>query len=149
MACLFMEFFIVSDSVLWSCCDMLKLCATLIKYNLIISNHLTQVECHIFWTFHCLYSLYPTFNYIVLCYKLTNFIWASLPDCSFKAVIQPLTVSLFVFRLLTPPGTPLFPSLEAELKRSPVSQVGSQKARPTALKSRVGQINISWTLIWT
>uniref|UniRef100_A0A0A9CUE1 Uncharacterized protein n=1 Tax=Arundo donax TaxID=35708 RepID=A0A0A9CUE1_ARUDO len=39
--------------------------------------------------------------------------------------------------LLTPPGTPLFPSLEARLKRSPVSQVGSPKTRPTALKSRL------------
>ncbi|KAL6847883.1 hypothetical protein ACP4OV_022011 [Aristida adscensionis] len=39
--------------------------------------------------------------------------------------------------LLTPPGTPLFPSLEAQLKKSPVSQVGTPKARPTALKSRL------------
>ncbi|KAK3160312.1 hypothetical protein QOZ80_1BG0057830 [Eleusine coracana subsp. coracana] len=39
--------------------------------------------------------------------------------------------------LLTPPGTPLFPSLEVESKRSPVSQAGTPKARPTALKSRL------------
>ncbi|TVU21999.1 hypothetical protein EJB05_31672 [Eragrostis curvula] len=39
--------------------------------------------------------------------------------------------------LLTPPGTPLFPSIEAESKRSPASQVGTPKARPTALKSRL------------
>ncbi|KAF8662860.1 hypothetical protein HU200_055440 [Digitaria exilis] len=39
--------------------------------------------------------------------------------------------------LLTPPGTPLFPSLDVESKRSPVSQVGTPKARPTALKSRL------------
>ncbi|CAD6232610.1 unnamed protein product [Miscanthus lutarioriparius] len=39
--------------------------------------------------------------------------------------------------LLTPPGTPLFPSLEVESKRSPVSQAGMPKARPTALKSRL------------
>nr|ACL54464.1 unknown [Zea mays] len=39
--------------------------------------------------------------------------------------------------LLTPPGTPLFPSLEVESKRSPVSQAGTPKTRPTALKSRL------------
>ncbi|XP_062191190.1 uncharacterized protein LOC133894960 isoform X1 [Phragmites australis] len=39
--------------------------------------------------------------------------------------------------LLTPPGTPLFPSLEAQSKKSPVSQVGTPKTRPTALKSRL------------
>ncbi|CAD6239567.1 unnamed protein product [Miscanthus lutarioriparius] len=39
--------------------------------------------------------------------------------------------------LLTPPGTPLFPSLEVESKRSPVSQAGMPKTRPTALKSRL------------
>ena len=46
-------------------------------------------------------------------------------------------MKLFTFRLLTPPGTPLFPSLDVESKRSPVSQVGTPKTRPTALKSRV------------
>nr|CAB3472269.1 unnamed protein product [Digitaria exilis] len=49
--------------------------------------------------------------------------------------------------LLTPPGTPLFPSLDVESKRSPVSQVGTPKARPTALKSRVSHWNISYTLV--
>ncbi|EES02509.1 hypothetical protein BDA96_03G081200 [Sorghum bicolor] len=39
--------------------------------------------------------------------------------------------------LLTPPGTPLFPSLEVESKRSPVSQAGTPKTRQTALKSRL------------
>ncbi|KAH7672914.1 hypothetical protein IHE45_09G088900 [Dioscorea alata] len=39
--------------------------------------------------------------------------------------------------LLTPPGTPLFPSLEKESPRSPVGQVGNPKARPTVLKSRL------------
>ncbi|XP_062192666.1 uncharacterized protein LOC133896157 [Phragmites australis] len=39
--------------------------------------------------------------------------------------------------LLTPPGTPLFPSLEAQSKKSPVGQVGTPKTRPTALKSRL------------
>uniref|UniRef100_A0A0D9Y327 Uncharacterized protein n=1 Tax=Oryza glumipatula TaxID=40148 RepID=A0A0D9Y327_9ORYZ len=38
--------------------------------------------------------------------------------------------------LLTPPGTPLFPSLE-ESKKSPASQTGTPKTRPTALKSRL------------
>jgi len=38
--------------------------------------------------------------------------------------------------LLTPPGTPLFSSLKVEPKRSLVSQAGTPKARPTALKSR-------------
>lgn len=45
---------------------------------------------------------------------------------------------LFVcFRLLTPPGTPLFPSLEMESQRTVMSQIGTPKALPTALKSRV------------
>ena len=55
-------------------------------------------------------------------------------------------MKLFTFRLLTPPGTPLFPSLEV-LKRSAVSQAGTPKARPTALKSRVSHLNISCTLV--
>ncbi|PWZ30352.1 hypothetical protein Zm00014a_027701 [Zea mays] len=49
--------------------------------------------------------------------------------------------------LLTPPGTPLFPSLEVESKRSPVSQAGTPKTRPTALKSRVSHLNIRCTLV--
>ncbi|GFY82099.1 hypothetical protein Acr_02g0003390 [Actinidia rufa] len=39
--------------------------------------------------------------------------------------------------LLTPPGTPLFPSLEMESQRTVMNLIGSPKARPTALKSRV------------
>uniref|UniRef100_A0A5B6ZJW2 Putative mucin-5AC-like n=1 Tax=Davidia involucrata TaxID=16924 RepID=A0A5B6ZJW2_DAVIN len=39
--------------------------------------------------------------------------------------------------LLTPPGTPLFPSLEMESQRTVMSQIGTLKARPTALKSRL------------
>ncbi|KAE9465220.1 hypothetical protein C3L33_02878, partial [Rhododendron williamsianum] len=39
--------------------------------------------------------------------------------------------------LLTPPGTPLFPSLEMESQRTVMSQIGTPKALPTALKSRV------------
>ncbi|XP_062154821.1 uncharacterized protein LOC133862916 [Alnus glutinosa] len=39
--------------------------------------------------------------------------------------------------LLTPPGTPLFPSLEMESRRTIMSQLGTPKARPTALKSRL------------
>ncbi|KAK1271406.1 hypothetical protein QJS04_geneDACA007540 [Acorus gramineus] len=39
--------------------------------------------------------------------------------------------------LLTPPGTPLFPSLEKESLKSPVGHTGTPKARPTALKSRL------------
>lgn len=38
--------------------------------------------------------------------------------------------------LLTPPGTPLFPSLEVESKTI-MSQIGTPKACPTALKSRL------------
>ncbi|RAL54903.1 hypothetical protein DM860_013599 [Cuscuta australis] len=37
--------------------------------------------------------------------------------------------------LLTPPGTPLFPSLEMESQKTVMSQLGSLKPRPTALKS--------------
>ncbi|XP_068638458.1 uncharacterized serine-rich protein C215.13-like [Aristolochia californica] len=40
--------------------------------------------------------------------------------------------------LLTPPGTPLFPSLETETNKPTVmSQVGTPKTRPTVLKSRL------------
>ncbi|KAH8501429.1 hypothetical protein H0E87_016289 [Populus deltoides] len=39
--------------------------------------------------------------------------------------------------LLTPPGTPLFPSLEVESQKTIMSQIGTPKACPTALKSRV------------
>ncbi|XP_044508724.1 mucin-5AC-like [Mangifera indica] len=39
--------------------------------------------------------------------------------------------------LLTPPGTPLFPSLEMESQKTVMSQLGTSKARPTALKSRL------------
>ncbi|KAJ6299938.1 hypothetical protein OIU76_020851 [Salix suchowensis] len=42
--------------------------------------------------------------------------------------------------LLTPPGTPLFTSLELESQKSARSQIGMSNARPTALKSRL--INI-------
>ncbi|CAN6443035.1 unnamed protein product [Victoria cruziana] len=39
--------------------------------------------------------------------------------------------------LLTPPGTPLFPSLEKESHGSVTGQLGTPKVRPTALKSRL------------
>ncbi|RVW30680.1 hypothetical protein CK203_097290 [Vitis vinifera] len=39
--------------------------------------------------------------------------------------------------LLTPPGTPLFPSLEMESQKTVMSRIGTPKARPTALKSRL------------
>ncbi|KAI4382779.1 hypothetical protein MLD38_008696 [Melastoma candidum] len=39
--------------------------------------------------------------------------------------------------LLTPPGTPLFPSLEMESQMTVMSQLGAPKARPTVLKSRL------------
>ncbi|OIW02720.1 hypothetical protein TanjilG_29496 [Lupinus angustifolius] len=39
--------------------------------------------------------------------------------------------------LLTPPGTPLFPSLEMETKKTVMSQLGAPTARPTSLKSRL------------
>ncbi|XP_031253701.1 mucin-5AC [Pistacia vera] len=39
--------------------------------------------------------------------------------------------------LLTPPGTPLFPSLEMESQKTVMSQLGTSKARPTGLKSRL------------
>ncbi|KAL6509338.1 hypothetical protein OROGR_022648 [Orobanche gracilis] len=39
--------------------------------------------------------------------------------------------------LLTPPGTPLFPSLEMEQQKTLRSQLGSPKARPASLKSRL------------
>ncbi|XVE52516.1 hypothetical protein DITRI_Ditri02bG0128400 [Diplodiscus trichospermus] len=39
--------------------------------------------------------------------------------------------------LLTPPDTPLFPSLEMVSQKTVMSQIGTPKARPTALKSRL------------
>ncbi|ESW35523.1 hypothetical protein PHAVU_001G241800 [Phaseolus vulgaris] len=39
--------------------------------------------------------------------------------------------------LLTPPGTPLFPSLEMESRRTVMSQLGTPTTRPVALKSRL------------
>ncbi|CAA2975281.1 Hypothetical predicted protein [Olea europaea subsp. europaea] len=42
--------------------------------------------------------------------------------------------------LLTPPGTPLFPSLEIESQKTVMSQLGTPKARPTALKSRLANL---------
>ncbi|KAI3519801.1 hypothetical protein L1887_09017 [Cichorium endivia] len=39
--------------------------------------------------------------------------------------------------LLTPPGTPLFPSLESESQKTVVNQNGTPKAHPTAPKSRL------------
>ncbi|CAN1259444.1 hypothetical protein LINPERPRIM_LOCUS10149 [Linum perenne] len=43
--------------------------------------------------------------------------------------------------LITPPGTPLFPSLEIESQKTVMSQIGTPKARPTALKSRTESIS--------
>lgn len=47
-----------------------------------------------------------------------------------------------VSRLLTPPGTPLFPSLEMESQKTVMSQLGTPKARPTVLKSRVRAFHV-------
>ncbi|KAI3517424.1 hypothetical protein L1887_16638 [Cichorium endivia] len=47
--------------------------------------------------------------------------------------------------LLTPPGTPLFPSLELESQKTIKSQIGTPKARPTALKSRLSNTHIEAT----
>lgn len=58
---------------------------------------------------------------------------------SFPSMLVLIEVS-FCYRLLTPPGTPLFPSLEMESQKTLMSQLGTPKARPTALKSRVRAI---------
>ncbi|KAG6728744.1 hypothetical protein I3842_02G188700 [Carya illinoinensis] len=42
--------------------------------------------------------------------------------------------------LLTPPGTPLFPSLEVESQKTMKSQLNTPKARPTVLKSRLASL---------
>ncbi|XP_010262831.1 PREDICTED: nascent polypeptide-associated complex subunit alpha, muscle-specific form-like isoform X2 [Nelumbo nucifera] len=47
--------------------------------------------------------------------------------------------------LLTPPGTPLFPSLEMDSQKtimSQMTQIGTPKARPTSLKSRLANPQI-------
>ncbi|EHA8591466.1 endochitinase A [Cocos nucifera] len=41
--------------------------------------------------------------------------------------------------LLTPPGTPLFPSLDKESNRSPGGNTGATKAHPAVLKSRLAK----------
>lgn len=48
------------------------------------------------------------------------------------------------FRLLTPPGTPLFPSLEMESRKTVMSQFGPPTTRPTALKSRVSILTVDF-----
>ncbi|KAG4205207.1 hypothetical protein ERO13_A04G089500v2 [Gossypium hirsutum] len=42
--------------------------------------------------------------------------------------------------LLTPPGTPLFPSLEMESQKTLMSQIGMSNARPVALKTRLANL---------
>ncbi|XP_042504821.1 zonadhesin-like isoform X2 [Macadamia integrifolia] len=44
--------------------------------------------------------------------------------------------------LLTPPGTPLFPSLEMESQKPFMSQIGTPKTRPVSLKSRLANPQI-------
>ncbi|KAJ4979194.1 hypothetical protein NE237_009974 [Protea cynaroides] len=44
--------------------------------------------------------------------------------------------------LLTPPGTPLFPSLEMESQKTFMSQIGTPKTRPASLKSRLANPQI-------
>ncbi|XP_049395209.1 uncharacterized protein LOC125859484 isoform X1 [Solanum stenotomum] len=39
--------------------------------------------------------------------------------------------------LLTPPGTPIFPSLEMKSRETMMSQLGTSRAHPTALTSRL------------
>ncbi|XVF84000.1 hypothetical protein PTKIN_Ptkin16aG0539900 [Pterospermum kingtungense] len=74
------------------------------------------------------------FNFVSLMFKML----------AFNALIQGLGREIHVLvglkfsvRLLTPPGTPLFPSLEMESQKTLMSQISSPKARPTALKSRL------------
>lgn len=55
-------------------------------------------------------------------------------DCPFSLILM---LNYSAFRLLTPPTTPLFPSLEMELQKNKMSQMGMPNARPTALKTRV------------
>ncbi|KAK8531765.1 hypothetical protein V6N12_053228 [Hibiscus sabdariffa] len=45
--------------------------------------------------------------------------------------------ALAALKLLSPPGTPLFPSLELESQKTVLSPIGTPKARVTAAKSRV------------
>ncbi|XP_012460050.1 putative GPI-anchored protein pfl2 [Gossypium raimondii] len=42
--------------------------------------------------------------------------------------------------LLTPPGTPLFPSLEMESQKTLMSQIGMSNARPVSLKTRLANL---------
>ncbi|CAA6669461.1 unnamed protein product [Spirodela intermedia] len=51
--------------------------------------------------------------------------------------------------LLTPPGTPLFPSLDKETQRSPVGHIGTPKTRPTMLKSRAPDLFLGHRRRWS
>ncbi|URE03065.1 Retrotransposon protein [Musa troglodytarum] len=48
-----------------------------------------------------------------------------------------MTMTGTLAMLLTPPGTPLFPSFDTDSNRSPMRENGTPKARPTVLKSRL------------
>ncbi|KAL8119743.1 hypothetical protein AgCh_017009 [Apium graveolens] len=47
--------------------------------------------------------------------------------------------------LMTPPGTPLFPSLEMESQRTSMNEIGTPKARPIALQSRLANSELEPT----
>ncbi|KAK8994428.1 hypothetical protein V6N11_045520 [Hibiscus sabdariffa] len=55
----------------------------------------------------------------------------------------------FGIRALTPPGTPLFPSLEMESQKTVLSRIGTPKARSTAVKSRVWKISRCYKMDYT
>ncbi|WMV19874.1 hypothetical protein MTR67_013259, partial [Solanum verrucosum] len=62
------------------------------------------------------------------------------PDILLKSYLQfcllYYEILFSCFRLLTPPGTPIFPSLEMKSRETMMSQLGTSRAHPTALTSR-------------
>lgn len=91
-------------------------------------------------------------SYIHCCWCLIGFLFRLLfklsveyPSLFFS--VKYLCIIVYIFRLLTPPGTPLFPSLEMEGQKTVMSQLGTPKARPTALKSRVSNPTFFYSVL--
>lgn len=57
-----------------------------------------------------------------------------------------MLINYYPFRLLTPPGTPRFPSLEMETQKTVKSQLDAPTTRPTALTSRVSNFSGSFCI---
>uniref|UniRef100_A0ACD5TR09 Uncharacterized protein n=1 Tax=Avena sativa TaxID=4498 RepID=A0ACD5TR09_AVESA len=106
----------------------------MLSYSNIIYMY-SQTQTRVIQILILLLPAFEIFKFILL---HRSFYLEAMARLQFQGVyLTFLTMNLFTFRLLTPPGTPLFPSHEAAPKRSPVSQTGSPKTRQANLKSRL------------